>query len=126
MGTWNGILIAESLRDPTLINGMAVSRAHITQPVQDSYHSDSPIRWHLYWVSLTEGEIGQLQSQLEHGWYAHFWNQDQILVLYKDKLFKMNKRSKSTWKPAIEHGLGMGIPKEQLDFPTDDSAGNLS
>jgi len=53
------------------------------------------------------------------GWYAHFWNEDKIIVVYNDTQFTLLKDDKSTWREAIEHGKTQGIPEDELDFPTD-------
>jgi hypothetical protein len=53
------------------------------------------------------------------GWYAHFWREDTVIVVYHDRIFKLDRDDRSTWQEAIEHGKAQGIPEEQLDFPTD-------
>ena len=81
--------------------------------------------WHLYWVRISRTEVEKLQEKLEHGWYAHFWNDTEILVVYNNAIFEMDRWDSSTWGAAIKHGQRMNIPREQLDFPTDESAGFL-
>lgn len=82
--------------------------------------SDSDVsadRWHLYKVDVSENQIEELSNQLKtEKWYAHFWDDQNILVVYPGKTFKISRRDKTTWKPAINFGLALGIPKEQLDF----------
>jgi hypothetical protein len=123
---WRGVVVAEALRDPALINDLRVSRVLITgegQPLDD----DGAVgRWHIYWVDVTDEEITRVQAATGHGWYAHFWQGDRLLVTYADARFELSRHDQSTWQPAIDHGLGQGIRREWLDFPTDDSAGNLA
>jgi hypothetical protein len=46
-------------------------------------------------------------------------------VIYDDARFELVRDDPSTWLPAISHGLGQGLRREWLDFPTDESAGDL-
>ncbi len=46
----------------------------------------------------------------------HFWDNRNIIVAFKDKIFEIDYDDKGTWKNAIDYGISIGIPKEQLDF----------
>ena len=124
MNQWKGVVIAESLHDPTKINLLQVYRTFITHDGVLT-PGDVPMRWHLYWVRASRDDVAALRDELKHGWYIHFWNAQKIIVLYDDADFEMDRFDRSTWKAATDHGLAMGIPIEQLDFPTDDSTGTL-
>jgi len=54
----------------------------------------------------------------EGPWYAHFWkdNRTDILVIFEDHCFWIHAHDRATWQAAIDHGLSIGIPIEQLDF----------
>jgi hypothetical protein len=47
----------------------------------------------------------------------HFWRDQQVIAVFQDKTFEFTATDKSTWAPAVAHGLKLGIPAEQLDFP---------
>jgi len=76
-------------------------------------------RWHGYGVRCSREEIGALQPYILHGWYAHFWDEEKIIVVYNDKQFELARDDRSTWREAIEHGKAQGIPEDELDFATD-------
>lgn len=46
----------------------------------------------------------------------HFYSGDDVIVVYRDALFRLRHSDLSTWNDAVAHGLTLGIPKEQLDF----------
>ena len=76
--------------------------------------------WTLHSVSLDEDQVAELSSSLDSGpWYIHIWKQgqDDVKVIFKDKIFDIKFSDKSTWAEAVEHGKTLGIPEEQLDFP---------
>lgn len=125
-GRWRGVVIAEGLRDPALVNDLRVVRAVITGdgPPPDSGGAQG--RWHLYWVDVTDDEVDRIQAATRHAWYAHFWQGERLRVIYDDARFDVHRHDQSTWPPAVDHGLGQGLRREWLDFPTDDSAGTLA
>ena len=105
--------------DPTMINRFAMYRAEITKDGMPIDYEGHLGRWHIYYVVCSEGEINMLQPHILKGWYAHFWKDNRIIVVYSDRKFELLKNDKSTWKEAIEHGRTQGIPDNELGFPTD-------
>ena len=118
MKDFKGIIIAESLIDPTVINSFTVFGAEITRADKAIDYEGNIGRWHLYSVMCSREEINELQPHILHGWYAHFWKGDKIIVVYNDMQFEVDKNDKKTWKEAIEHGRNQGIPANELDFVT--------
>ena len=118
MDQLKGCIIAESLVDPTTINRLPVYRAHISAEGLKVDDHGGRGRWHLYWVTCERADIAAIQHVLKPGWYAHFWRDRQITVIYSDARFEMLADDQSTWTPAVAHGRAHGIPDEQLDFLT--------
>lgn len=110
MKDWKGGIIAEGLSDPAIINKLTV---------YGDYEGHTG-RWHGYDVRCSREEIDALQPFILRGWYAHFWKQDKLIVVFNDKQFELARKDKGTWQPAIEHGKAQGIPEDELDFPTDE------
>ena len=105
-----GTIVENSLADKSILQKIKVEK---------TYQSGS---WTLYDVLVNENTIPELAKALGIGpWYIHLWElgQDDVLVVFKDKVIPIKHSNKSTWQPAVEFGLSIGIPKEQLDFPID-------
>jgi hypothetical protein len=115
---WKGVLISESLEEPSLINDFAVFKARISKKDLDLGNGKQG-RWHLYHVYAASSQVDNLTSQVRPGWYCHFWQGDNLIVVYPGKQFKMKVHDKSTWKEAIKFGVSSGIPEKELDFPTE-------
>ena len=114
---FDGCVIGESLRDHTLINRLRVWKAWISPHEVLSDDDGSMSLWHIYWISCDETQIDEIQRELKPWrWYAHFWRESQMVVIYSDARFEVSRSDRSTWAPAIEHGRMKGVPDEQLDF----------
>lgn len=111
MDKYNGIIVEESLEDNRVLNKLNIIKIEITD---EEILSD---RWHLYTVKVSEKEILTLSKILKEKWYMHFWKDRTVIVIFKNKKFEFDFDNKNTWKPAVDYGLSLGIPKEQLDFP---------
>ena len=119
MKDWRGGIIAEGLSDPTIINGLSVHGASISKDGMPVDYEGNLGRWHGYDVKCSRREIDALQPCILRGWYAHFWKGSQIIVVYYDRQFELDRDDKRTWKEAIEHGRKQGIPEDELDFRTE-------
>jgi len=77
--------------------------------------------WTLFGVEVDdqqiESTIVSIQQNLksDQPYYAHFYNDDNLIVIFKDKVIKVTPH-KSTWQPIIDYGKLLNIPVEQLDF----------
>ncbi len=99
---YRGTVVKESLKDPTILKGMMVMGHKIVGSPGDS--------WDLVSVSASLAEVAKLKYYINDGpWYAHFWNDEELIVVFKDKVF-------TNVNEAVEYGRSIGIPLEQLDF----------
>jgi len=78
--------------------------------------------WILHSVVVDENIISELSHSLDNGpWYIHVWQsgKDDVIVIFKDKIFDIKFSDKSTWIEAVNYGKSIGVPEEQLDFTID-------
>ncbi len=77
--------------------------------------------WTLYGIVVSDEKIEELISEVQANmksdkpYYAHFYNDNKLLVVFKEKVFEATPHI-STWKPINEYGKQLNIPEEQLDF----------
>jgi hypothetical protein len=116
---WKGCFIAESLKDPTIINNMPCTKIWITDEDQLLDDNGNKGRWHMYWIETTKPPIELFKINMRYNWYGHFWNGNRILAIFENKVFELDKNNEETWKDAIEYGKTQGILEEQLDFLTE-------
>ena len=78
--------------------------------------------WILHSIQIDESRLKELSEALnDEPWYIHLWEQgkDDVIVIFKNKIFRIKFSDKSTWVEAMNYGKSIGIPVEQLDFPID-------
>lgn len=103
-----GTIIENSLGNKAFLNQVKILR---------TYQSGD---WTLHDVKMDSSLIPELANALEDGpWYVHVWQpgNDEVVVIYKDRLFTLRHSDKATWQDAVNYGRSIGIPLEQLDFP---------
>lgn len=102
-----GVIVENSLRDKSVLEKLT-----ITQTRQEG-------DWVLHDVETTEAQALLVQDVINDGpWYVHFWKEggEDIIVVFKDKVFRITRGDQETWKEAVAHGRSLGIPDAQLDF----------
>lgn len=109
----HGTIVEESLKDNRFLNELTITNFRI------SNNENPSSRWHLYGVTISEDQIQRLAQELKSGWYAHFWQGRQVIAVFENKIFHFDYDQPDTWTEAVEYGLSLGIPREQLDFPID-------
>ena len=112
---YRGIIIQQSL--VTVKSMYKYNVKKITCTLDDDPTDLEP--WILYTVLMSENDLNSLSKELADGpWYAHFFDvfDKYLIVVFKNKRFICDYQDKETWKDAINYGIKIGIPKEQLDF----------
>lgn len=77
--------------------------------------------WLLYGIAVHEADIkqtiGDIQANMktDKPYYAHFYGDNEIIVIFKDKVFSMTPDER-TWTPAVSYGETLGIIRNQLVF----------
>lgn len=106
---YHGILIAQEFNDinfPEKFKSFAVRQGS---------------EWKIYGVEIEDSELEktikemQLNMLTDKPWYAHLYNDNELIVVFKNKVFHV-KPHKSTWTEVLDYGKTLGIPEEQLDF----------
>ena len=108
---YHGIIIDSSFTNLDFLKGIKffAKRKSVNNP------------WTLYGIEvkeeLIEDTLTKVQKFLktDKNYYSHFYNKSNLIVVYKKRIFKI-KPDVTTWKSAIDYGLKLNIPHEQLDF----------
>ena len=108
MNEYHGIVVDKSLKDKNLIKKLNVISSRKTSN-----------RWLLIKISFPEKNLNKMvkliQENLVKNYYAHFYRDDELIVIFKNKIFHIGPNKKS-WNPAIRYGLSLKIPRYQLNM----------
>ena len=106
---YHGIVLDKSIRDESMIKRFKIlgSRHSSTNP------------WIMYLVEVDAGNLDHetrvLQKNMKPRFYAHFYRDSELRVVFPDKIFIANVNDKGSWHAFQDYGLKLGIPKEQLE-----------
>ena len=120
---YEGIVIAESLVDASVLEQVEVLESRI-----ESASSTHQTPWISQWTYLTvripdvkTGEVAEsLSAAIDPAhpgaWYADFKNATHHYVIFKDKVFFIDRRKPDEYAEAQQYGISRGLPKHQADF----------
>ncbi len=109
---FKGTIVLESLENAEVIRDFKILSLNETTDLNPAD------RWHLYEVEATREQLEKLSKVIKPTkWYAHFWNvKREVIAVFRNKIFELNFDDKKSRERAIQYGISVGIPEEQLDF----------
>ncbi len=107
---YTGTIVQESLDSQEILSMFDIVKIEETD---DENKND---RWHIYTVKVTMNDILGLRLHVKPKWYMHFWNEKELVIVFKDRLFTCTRNDVDSIRQAVEYGKTQGIAEEQLDF----------
>ncbi len=76
--------------------------------------------WTLFGIEVENEDLDKVTKELQENlkvgtWYAHFYNDEELIVVFKEKVFKVTPHI-SSWNEIISYGETLKIPADQLTF----------
>jgi len=128
MNNYKGEIIEESLSDKTVLQEVNIISTRI-EKTADEHQTPWLLQWTLYAIEVNENQADSLAEKLsqalesEHSWYIDYRNDKYHYVIFKNKVFKLDRNKKSDYDEMIKYGLSIGTPDYQLpnfsDLPID-------
>ncbi len=104
---YHGIIIDKSLNDSSIIDSLNI------------LGKKESGNWILFKIEISseekETKIKELQEQLKEKYYFHIYRKDELIIIFKEKIFRVTT-NKESWTEARYYGKSLDIPEEQLDF----------
>ena len=116
-----GVIIEESLEDREILKKVKIIKTKV-EKVTEKHKTPWIKQWTLHTVEIAENQADMVAKELcksldsQHAWYADFKNDNIHFILFRDKIFKINRTHKEQYEEATKYGLSLGIPKYQVDF----------
>lgn len=125
---FKGDIIEESLIDKGVLGGVNIISTRVSKVTNDS-QTPWLTQWTIHTVEISENQADDLAEKLRsaldpnHGWYIDYRNEQFHYVIFKNKVFKINRGEKSEYDAMIQYGVSIGTPDYQLpnyaDLPVD-------
>lgn len=124
MKNFNGVIIEESLENKDVLQKVKILKTDV-EPITEEYKTPWVKQWTLHTVEILENQPDIIAKELsesldsEHNWYADFKNDTHHYIIFRNKVFFIDRRSKEQYDDAKNYGISLGIPEYQVNFHPD-------
>ena len=125
MDNYRGVIIEESLINKDILKKIKIVSTRVEQ-VTDEHNTPWILQWTLHTIELPEVHVVTIANGIsksldsEHSWYADFKNKTHHYIIFRNKVFCVDKTDKGQYNEVKRYGISLGIPEYQLDFVPDD------
>lgn len=121
---YKGTIIEESLKNKEVLKKINILSTNV-EPIVAKHQTSWLKQWTLHKVEILEDKAEEIAKKLstlldtEHNWYADYKNEKWHYIIFRNKVFKINRNSAEQYLEAKKHGISLGIPEYQVDFSPD-------
>jgi len=119
-----GAIIEESLENKLILKKVRVLSTKI-EKVTEKHRTPWISQWTLHTIEIPENRAKEIAEKIsksldsKHVWYADFKNDKTHFIIFRNKIFKIDRTSKEQYEEATKYGISLGIPEYQVDFSPD-------
>ncbi|MFA6552476.1 MAG: hypothetical protein WCT19_03175 [Candidatus Paceibacterota bacterium] len=118
MSNYKGVIIKESLEDKSLLKQIRIISTKVEKVTKK--HRSREKQWTLHTIEIEEDKAddiaGQISLSIKDKWYADFKNKTHHFIIFKNKVFFIDRTSLEQYNEAKQYGISLGIPEYQVDF----------
>jgi hypothetical protein len=123
---YTGVIIEESLENKDVLKKVKILSTKI-EKVTEKHKTPWLKKWTLHNIEIKENQVDKfaeelskaIDSKYKGSWYIDFKNNLYHYIIFKDKVFKVNRSKKEEYNKVTNYGISLGIPAYQLDFSID-------
>jgi hypothetical protein len=120
---YSGVIIEESLANKDVLKKVKILSTKV-EKVTDEHKTPWLSQWTLHTVEIPENEAQSFAEEIsksldyshDSSWYADYKNDTHHYIIFKDKVFYIDRKSKEQYDEAKRYGISLGIPEYQVDF----------
>jgi hypothetical protein len=119
-----GIIIEESLEDKSVLKKVKITKTTV-EPVTDAHKTPWIKQWTMHTVEVPENQVKIIAEEISraldshHSWFADLKGATHAYIVFRNKVFYIDRTSKEQYNQAKEYGISLGIPEYQVDFHPD-------
>ena len=117
---YKGVIIEESLENKDVLKDVTILSTKVEQ-VTEEHHTPHLKQWTLHTVEVSEDRGEEVAEKLSkvletnHGhWYADFRNDKFHYIIFRNRVFYVDRKNKEQYDEAERYGASLGIPEHQL------------
>jgi len=123
MKNYQGVIIEESLENKEVLKKIKIISTKV-EPITNEHKTPWLSQWTLHTVEVPENEAQAIAKEIsksldyshDSSWYADYKNENHHYIIFRDKIFYIDRTSKEQYDEAKRYGISLGIPEHQVDF----------
>lgn len=120
---YKGVIIEESLKNNNILKRIKIAKTKV-EKITPEHKTPWLKQWTLHTVEVPEYKSDSIAKEISNSldyshksaWYADYKNDKFHYIIFKDKVFKINRSKPDEYKKATDYGISLGIPDYQVDF----------
>lgn len=121
---YEGIIIQESLTNFDILKELEIVHTEI-EKVTRANETPWLEQWTMHTVVIKKDKMDDYAQKLSqlidskhcNNWYCDFKNEELHYVVFRNKVFKLDKHSKQDYTNMKEYAIKLGLPEHQLPNP---------
>lgn len=123
MNNFRGVIIEESLEDKSVLSKVIILSTKV-EAVTPKHKTPWLKKWTLHTVEILTDRVEEIAKEIslsldsKHGgsWYADFCDDSHHYIIFRNKIFFIDRNNQKQYDEAREYGISLGIPEYQVDF----------
>ena len=121
MSAYKGVIIEESLENKDILKKLKILKTEVKQ-VTLKHQTPWVKQWTLHTIEISNSQVDKISQELstmldsKHNWYADFKTDKIHYIIYRNKIFKVDRTKLNDYAAAKKYGISLGIPEYQVDF----------
>jgi hypothetical protein len=119
---FTGSIIEESLENKDVINHVRITSTEV-EDVTERMMTPWLKHWTVHDIEVpvedaekVAVEISKALDSSKSNWYADFENDTHHYIIFKNKVFYIDRKKVQEYRAAREYGISIGVPEHQVDF----------
>ncbi|MFH0856433.1 MAG: hypothetical protein V1860_00870 [bacterium] len=116
---YQGVIIEESLENKDFLDTVKIISTKVSQ-VTEKHQTPDLAQWTMHTVEIPEMDAQKIAAELAgkilNRWYADYKNNEIHYIIFKNKIFRIDRKRKEQYAEASRYGITLGIPDYQVDF----------
>ncbi|MBI4426289.1 MAG: hypothetical protein HY567_01825 [Candidatus Kerfeldbacteria bacterium] len=120
---YRGTIIEESLENKEVLKSVNILETKVKRATE---HEKTPWlkQWTFHTVEIPPERAKEVAMMLSHSldqqhqssWYADFKNDTEHIIIFRNKIFRLDRSKPHEYAAVTAYGMKRGIPEHQLDF----------